>query len=89
MGGRAGPDCVVAVVSDTLDLPRPYQLLAIAHACKERARALAQQGRTFAAMRALALEEAALAASRLDSPGRKIALGDARFYKRAMRRGMQ
>jgi len=50
-----------------------------------RARCLATQGQHLAAMRALAVADAAHQAAGGDLQGRKLALADARFYRRAMR----
>ena len=51
----------------------------------DAARCLAMRGQHLAAMRALAVADAAHRAAGGDRQGRKLALADARFYRRAMR----
>lgn len=66
---------------------RSFSLAALSVAIADNARRLAAQGNTARAMRALALAEALHHAAGGDKVGKRLALAEAKFLRRAEQRG--
>lgn len=72
-----------------LPLPRPYRLHIMARALQDRAEALAREGRAVRAWRLRALADGLRFEAGCDWQGVRIALSEAKAYRRMERRCME